>query len=252
MNKLKMIRAFSLLALARIGVCSSLDDVFVSLYAEMNTTNTTQSAFMNAVAEGRFSWYGLYRAERGNMSDAALSNWFTNLVTAVVPANLDSSGTNHWLVTKQYAIADMATDTAIRNSSNCWFATAREHGLIRDGLRSESDWEVLLGVDKCEREVMPDGVVIVSVPGLFCDQQSQRESMVRQMKIEQSWNEDVATGMRRALEIFVRSESFSGLSQEQHNSIVSNLVETARLTSAEAAALGLTNKVLNCGGVTTP
>ncbi len=241
MNNLRIIIAFSLLALARIGVCSSLEDVFVSLYAEMNTTNTTQSAFMNAVAEGRFRWYDLYRAERSNMSDAALSNWFTNLVTAVVPGNLDSSGTNRWLVTKQYAIADMATDAAIRNSSNCWFVTAREHGLIRDGLKSERDWDVLLGVDKCEKEVMPDGVVIVSVPGLFGDQQSQREAMVRQMKMEQSWNEDVAAGMRRALEIFAKSDSFFCLSQEQHNSIVSNLVETARLTPAEAATLGLTN-----------
>ena len=247
MNNLRIIIAFSLLGLSRIGVCSSLEDVFVSLYAEMNTTNTTQAAFMSAVNEGRFCWYDLYRAERGNISDAALSNWFTNLVTAVVPGNVDSSGTNRWLVTKQNAISDMAADTAIRNSSNCWFVTAREHGQIRVDLKSESDWDVLLGIDKCEKEVMPDGVVIVSVPGLFGDQQSQREAMVRQMKMEQSWNEDVAAGMRRALEIFAKSDSFSGLPQGQRNSIVSNLVETARLTTAEASALGLTNILQSVG-----
>ena len=243
MSKLKTTTALIILAVAKTSVGSSLAEVFMSLYDEMNTTNTTQAAFMDAVAEDRFLWFNLYRTARANISDCVLSGWYTNLVSATVPDNVESSGTNLWLGIKQYAIADMASDTAICNSTNCWFATAREHGFIRDGLRSDGDWEALLGKDQCEREVMPDGVVIVSVPGLFSDQQLQRESMVRQMKNVQSWHEDVAMGMRRALRRFTKSESFAGLSQQEHNSIVSNLVEMARLTQEEAAALGLTNRI---------
>ena len=243
MSKLKTTAALILWVIVKTGIGSSLEEVFISLYDEMNTTNASQSTFMDAVAQDRFLWFNLYRAARANISDCALSDWYTNLVSATVPDNVESSGTNLWLEIKQYAIADMASDTAICNSTNCWFATAREHGYIRDGLRSDGDWEVLLGMDQCERQVMPDGVVIVSVPGLFSDQQLQRESMVRQMKVEQSWHEDVATGMRRALRRFTTSESFAGLSQQEHNSIVSNLVEAARLTQEEASLLGLTNRV---------
>ena len=243
MNKLKIAIALGLQIMIKINIASSLEDVFVSLYNEMNTTNVTQSAYMDAVLEDRFLWFNLYRTARANISDCTLSDWYANLVSATVPDNVESSGTNLWLGIKQYAIADMASDTAICNSTNCWFATAREHGAIRQGLRSDGDWEVLLGMDQCEREVRPDGVVIVSVPGLFGEQQLQRESMVRQMKVVQSWHEDVAMGMRRALGRFTTSESFAGLSQQEHNAIVSNLVETARLTQEEAASLGLTNRV---------
>ena len=67
MNKLKTLLPLCYLAIAEIGVGASLDDVFISLYNEMNTTNTTQSAFMSAVTGDRFCWFNHYRAARGNI-----------------------------------------------------------------------------------------------------------------------------------------------------------------------------------------
>ena len=243
MNKLKTTIALGLLVVIRVSIASSLEEAFVSLYNEMKATNATQSAFMDAVLVDRFRWFNLYRATRNNISDDALSEWYANLAAARVPDNVEASGTNLWLKVKQYAIADMSFDTAVCNSTSCWFAIAREHGVIRSGLRSASDWEALLGIDQSEREVMPDGVVIVSVPGLFGDQHRQRESMVRQMKEVQFWNEELATGMRCALKNFAKSACFTSLSQPERNSIVSNLVEAAHLTQEESASLGLTNMV---------
>lgn len=243
MNKLKTLLPLCYLAIAEIGVGASLDDVFISLYNEMNTTNTTQSAFMSAVTGDRFCWFNHYRAARGNIPDEVLSDWYTNMVAAVVPDYVARAGTNCWLGVKQYAITDMAVDTAISCSTNCWFAVAREHGLVRSSLRSAQDLDALRGINQCQREVLADGVVVVSVPGLFSEEQALRDSLVTSMKEEQSWREDVAAALRCALRTFAKSTTFTHQSPPEHNSIVSNLVNAALLNAEESALLGLTNIV---------
>ncbi len=242
MNNRRM--AFVIAGTLAIGVrisLATLEDVFFSLHSEMGITNVAREAFVETAKVDRFAWLALLRGSRDNVSDTFLDGWYQGLTMADVPANSDWISTNKWLEVKRNAIVDMSFNPAVRDSTNCWMAVAREHGNIRARLIAEAGWDSLLGLDECEREAGSNGVEVISVPGLFSERWAQREKEVRQMKQDQSNREYYAAGIRLALKEFARSERIACLPPQSRNAMVSNIVETARLTQEEACALGWTN-----------
>ena len=145
------------------------------------------------------------------------------------------------------AVSFVSGNSAICDDTNCWFAVAREAGRIRAGFRTEHDWEVLEGIGQCEREVMPDGVVFLTVTNSTMDAHMERYDMVFKMKQDQSGKEYLARRMVRAFEDFRRSQTFKNLSLSERNAIVSNIVETARMSDLEVSAFGFTNIVEQTG-----
>ena len=250
MNAKANIVGFCCAAVATVA-CAEIDieQVFVSMYNEMNMTNITQSTFLNDVLRDSFCRQEYYREGRENIPDAFFEDWYVNLVSSVMPTTVDRQGTNKWLCVKEGNLCRFSWNAVVGNSTNCWMAAAREHGRIVAGRRTKHDWDVLQGVDQCEREFMADGTEIVYVPDLFSPEEQQRSAMVRKMKQEESWYEHVASHIKSAFFHFTDSQTFKSLPPAERNAIVSNLVETARFTPDEAARLGLTNVVEQVGGV---
>ena len=167
---------------------------------------------------------------------------YLSLVSATAPGGVGREITNRWMCVKGDAVSDVSYDCAVRDDTNCWFAVAREIGRIRAGFRSKYDWEALVGIDSNSREITPDGVELVSTTNSWSEHM-RLWSEVRIMQIDQTVLESLAYVMGRAFDSFKRSQTFKSLSAVEHNAIVSNLVETARMDAYEARALGLTNIV---------
>ena len=101
-----------------------------------------------------------------------------------------------------------------------------------------------MGHDGCERETLPDGVVVISITNSLSEYMATRRK-VRQMQSDQARLEHYTDRISTAFDYFKRSHRFRNLSPQEHNSIVSNIVETARFTPREASRYGLTNIVVN-------
>ena len=152
--------------------------------------------------------------------------------------------TNIWLRAKTYAVLELGGSSEIKNGTNCWFAADREYAWLNRLDRQE--WYQLSGVEHIVEEAFTDGVVVVSSPfrmgdtSAACRAYGQRNRDARELKRGLSLAKHaICKDLRSA----VASPVFASLNTLAQNSIVSNLVETARLTPAEAAALGLTNVV---------
>lgn len=219
----------------------AIDVVFHSLYEEMGGVNVSESAFMGSVLTNRFCWLNQYRLSGGSLSDEAIAIWYTNLVHSTMPPMADFDATNRWLLVKSYAVSDMAFERAIRNSTNCWLAVANEHGRIRENVLSESDYNHLLGIDQCEKDILPDGVEIVSVPNLFSQERILLEESVRRMRQVQNRTEEVASSLRYAFKQFVRSETYQNMPVSELKVTVSNVIDIAKFTPLEIEQIGIMN-----------
>ena len=243
---MKMLFAVALLALVpQTGATIPLDDVFRTFQAQMGVTNVSQDVFLALLVDDVYSWENYYIAGRDGVPPQELNAWYLSLVTATVPDGVDREGTNDWQFIKGEAVSFVSANSAVRDDTNCWFAVAREAGRIRAGFRNEHDWEVLEGIDQCEREVMPGGVVLISITNY--NEYVARSRIVSVMRNDQVELDGAVNKMVRAFRNFERSQTFKNLSLPERNAIVSNLVETARMSELEVSALGFTNIVEQTG-----
>ena len=243
---MKMLFAVALLALVpQTGATIPLDDVFRTFHTQMGVTNMSQDAFLESLVNDVYSWENYYVAGRDGVPPQELNAWYLSLVTATVPDGVNKDHTNRWQHIKSEAVSSVSANSAVREDTNCWFAVAREVGRIRAGFRNEHDWEVLEGIDQCEREVMPGGVVLISITNY--NEYVVRSRIVSTMKNDQTSLENRAQDMVHAFYRFNRSQTFKNLSLPERNAIVSNLVETARMSELEVSALGFTNIVEQTG-----
>jgi hypothetical protein len=219
-----------------------IDDVFRTFYTQMGVTNISQDVFLGSLTNDATFWEDYYIAGRYGVSPQALNEWYLSLVSATAPDDVDREVTNRWMCVKGDAVGDVSYDIAVCDDTNCWFAVAREIGRIRAGFRTKYDWEELVGIDSNSREITPDGVELVSTTNLWSEHM-RLWSEVRIMQIDQTAQKSLAYMMERAFDSFKRSQTFKNLSAVEHNAIVSNLVETARMDAYEARAHGFTNIV---------
>ena len=101
-----------------------------------------------------------------------------------------------------------------------------------------------MGHDGCERETLPCGVVVIYTTNTVSESEAIWQN-VRLMRSDQTTLEHYTDRISTAFDYFKRSHRFRNLSPQEHNSIVSNIVETARFTPREASRYGLTNIVVN-------
>ena len=223
---------------------ASLDEVFRSFHTVMGVTNISVEAYMRPLPGNVDLWRECCLSADKNIFSLHIKDWYLSMVSATVPANVDRDTTNSWLYAKIDVIDAVSGWSTIKEDTNCWFAIAKEVGAVRAGFRTEHDWEVLMGHDGCERETLPDGVVVISITNSLSEYMATRRK-VRQMQSDQARLEHYTDRISTAFDYFKRSHRFRNLSPQEHNSIVSNIVETARFTPREASRYGLTNIVVN-------
>ena len=247
-NQSKLAIALTGLLLGAQPLCAaSLDDVFRSFHTVMGVTNVSVEAYMRPLPASVDLWRECCLSADKNIFNQHIKDWYLSLVSATVPANADRDGTNSWLYAKIDVIYTVSGWSTIKEDTNCWFAIAREIGNVRAGFRTEQDWELLMGHDKYERETLPSGIVVISITNSLSEYMATR-SKVRLMQSDQARQEFYTDRIATAFDDFKRSQTFKNLSLQEHNSIVSNIVETARFTPYEANCFGLTNIVVNTGG----
>lgn len=223
---------------------ASLDEVFRSFHTVMGVTNISMEAYMRSLPESVDLWRECCLSADKNIFSQHINDWYLSLVSATVPANADRDATNSWLYAKIDVIYAVSGWSTIKEDTNCWFAIAREIGAVRAGFRTEHDWEVLMGHDGCERETLPGGVVVIYTTNTVSESQAIWQK-VRLMRSDQTALNNYTRRMSTAFDDFKHSQTFRNLSPQDHNCIVSNIVETARFTPREASRYGLTNVVVN-------
>ena len=225
-----------------------LNQEFSLLYGMLGDSGMTQEAFLEEASRGGKGWYGHYVGSRTNMLDSAACGWFCSMANAAVPAGTEYWGAYRWLRTKSFAILSIgADDFAVRNDTNSWFAVSCAIGALRNGFRSEADWDAMRGVTS--RTVDTNGVVFLCMPDLFSAQTRAREASVAEAKEMESLYRNFVLKTIPVFGEFSSSATMASFPPAERNTIVSNLVETARFTPDEAARLGLTNVVEQVGGV---
>ena len=158
----------------------------------------------------------------------------------------DNEGTNRWLFVKSELVERISHNPTIQNSTNCMMALAVELGRIRSGLMTLDDWYNLRGIGYENREVRPDGVVLVRVSDFADYEQQRRDAMVRRLQAIQSLRERIARNIVWGFEGFLESTTFLALPTDVRAEFVSNIVSVARFTHQEVCDLNLTNGVVNC------
>ena len=225
----------------------TLDEVFRSFHTIMGITNMSVDAYMSALPGNIDVWWECHSAADENVYSQNIRDWFLSLVPATVPSNADRDATNRWLYAKCDVIDAVSGGDTVAEDTNCWFAIAREVGNVRAGFRTEHDWEVLLGHDGCEREILPCGTVVISITNSLSEYVSTRRN-VRQMQSDQTTLAHYADLISTAFDHFTESQTFKNLSPQEHNAIASNIVEIGRFDLLEISRYGLTNIVENTGG----
>ena len=246
--QIKIVLLFSILLLwTEHGSAETLDEVFRSFHTIMGITNMSVDAYMSALPGNIDVWWECHSAADENIYNQHIRDWYLSLVPAVVPPNTDRDGTNRWLFAKSDVIGAVSSGDTVAEDTNCWFAIAREMGNVRAGFKTEHDWEVLMGHDGCEREILPCGVVVLYTTNTV----AQRETIwqnVRAMKSHQAKLDLYADMISTAFDDFRRSQTFRNLTPQEHNAIASNIVEIGRFDSIEIDRYGLTNIVETAGG----
>jgi len=246
-NQFKIMIALTGLVLGvRPLVAAPLDDVFRSFHTVMGVTNVSVETYMQSLPGSVDLWWESHLLVDDAIYDQHIKDWYLSLVSATVPANADRDATNSWLYAKSDVIRAVSGWNTIKEDTNCWFAVAREVGNVRAGFRTEHDWEVLLGLDGCERETLPCGVVVIYTTNTVSESEA-RWQKVRLMRSDQIGLEHYTDWVSTAFDDFKRSQTFKSFSPQEHNCIASNIVETARFTPFEARCFGLTNIVVNAG-----
>ena len=249
MRKIRIERFLSFVFIALMGLyvqAAPLDEVFRSFHTIMGVTNVSVDTYMFALPRNMSLWRKCNLSVEEIARDFFLKEWFFSLVSATVPDNVDRDATNCWLSAKNDVIDAISHDRRIKEDTNCWFAVAREMGNVRAGFKTEHDWEVLLGIDGCEREILPYGVVLISITNSL-EESRVLSRKVRMMKEDQNRLDSYTRRIANAFGDFTQSQTFRNLSPDEHNSISSNLVETGRLNPYEIDYYGLTNIVQDAG-----
>ena len=238
----------AVLTVLLLGMCpidaASLDEVFRSFHTVMGVTNISVEAYMRPLPGNVDLWRECCLSADKNIFSLHIKDWYLSMVSATVPANVDRDTTNSWLYAKIDVIDAVSGWSTIKEDTNCWFAIAKEVGAVRAGFRTKHDWEVLMGHDGCERETLPCGVVVIYTTNTVSESQAIWQK-VRLMQSDQDRLEFYTDRIATAFDDFTESQTFRNLSPQEHNSIVSNIVETARFTPYEANCFGLTNIVVN-------
>jgi hypothetical protein len=218
-----------------------LNSAFEELYTIIGDTNVSQSAFLDGIADGSSDWLGRYASARVRINDQTLRGWFCTMAEASVTNVAEYSERSSWLHAKTMAICNIGIDNVVRGDTNCWFAVAREHGRIRIGIHSDAELDAMRGA--ISRQVDGNGVAIISVPDISSEESHRRHVEVNALAQMEGLDKDFLSGINGVFAAFATSDTLNAFPVVQRNAIVSNLVETARLTPAEASSLGLTNVV---------
>lgn len=237
--KKKRIMAFAaaLLAICLFGEWSQ-EEAQAELSTAIAKWGVDADAFRGAVDSAFGSAYNSLEKRQ------FLCNWYCSILDLQISPAASIADTNTWLRAKTYAVLELGDSSEIKNSTNCWFAAAREYAWLNRMDRQE--WYQLSGVEHIVKETFTDGVVVVDSPfrmgdtSAECRAYEQRNRDARELKRSLSLAKHaICKGIQSA----VASPVFASLNTPAQNSIVSNLVEVACLTQEEAAALGLTNVV---------
>lgn len=244
----KSITAFvaALLATCLFGEWSQ-EDAQAGLSSAIAKWGVDADAFRSAVDSAYGSAYN--SVEKSQF----LCNWYCAIQGLTISPTGSIADTNIWLRAKTYALLELGNSDTIKNSTNCWFAAAREYAWLNRLDRQE--WYQISGVEQDVKEVFTDGVVVVDSPFRMGDNSAesrayeQRNRDARELKRSLSLaKQAVCKDIQRA----IASPAFASLNTLAQNAIVSNLAEIACLTQEETVALGLTNRVLKCGSSATP
>lgn len=230
------------------GSVVSIETSVRDLYDLVKPSGCSKEGFLIGMTNGVMSWGMCTYDSMSGVASEDLSRWYATFVHSVVSATSDFEGTNRWLFAKANLLSAISFNPAVLNSTNCMVEAAIEMGKIRDGLRSRDDWYELRGIAPSDREVRPDGVVVVRVAGLFSDEQRRRDDCARKLQSIQREQERIAETILGGYHEFVKSPAFNFLSPESRNELVSNIVDAARFMPSERTALGLTNSVPNLPG----
>ena len=208
--------------------------------AELDATvglwGVNRVGFRNAVGDA--AW----RARRSQNHDRYLRVWYCRLLELEIPCTSDLSVSNEWMGAKADVLLELGRSSSVAGDTNCWFATAREHGMAVT--KDVKEWYEIAGIATNALEVLPDGVIVldsnIQNGGSNDDRIAFNKHIddARRMKKQFSIIKESA---RRNMRDMTLSPAFCELIPSDRNSIVSNIVEMAHFTPDEAASLGLTN-----------
>lgn len=226
----------------------TISDAFASLYDIMGITNISRTAFLDDIVDGGDGWYRSFSLSRAEIPAQALRDWFCIMSAADVPTNESYFVKSVLLNEKAMAICKIGTnETSVCMDTNCWVAVARECGIIRSSLHSESDLDEMLGV--VSRRVETNGVSVVATRlDIFGDEFERLSKLAFETEQNDMLYRDFVSTLMPVFSHFLASGAIDALDANERNEIVSNIVELARFTPDEAASLGLTNVVVNAGG----
>lgn len=237
MKKSIVVSVVALAVLCLFGEWSP-EDAQAELSSAIVQWGVDADAFINAVDAAYGSAYN--SAEKSQF----LCNWYCSILDLHVSPTAGLADSNIWLRVKTHAIRELGNSVAIKNSTNCWFAAAREYAGLN--LLDSQEWYQIAGVEQDVEVVFPDGVVLVNSPFRMDDTSAesrayaQRNGDAHEMKRNLSLAKSTIC---RDLRDAVSSSTFASLDIPEQNAVVSNIVAMACFSQAEAASLGLTNRV---------
>jgi hypothetical protein len=249
---MKIHKAITVATIATLSLVAKADvtisDAFGSLYEMMGVTNVSRTAFLDDVADGSGDWYRHFSLARAEIPEQALREWFCIMSASDVPTNEAYFVKSVMLNEKAMAICQIGTnETAVCMDTNCWVAVARECGILRSSLHSESDLDAMLGA--VSRHADTNGVLVVATSmDIFSDEFERLSKLAFETEQNDLLYKDFVFSVMPVFTHFLASGAIDMLADNERNSFVSNLVELARFTPDEAASLGLTNVVVNAGG----
>ena len=212
------------------------------LDAALSLWGNNPTSLVNAIDSAYGSAYNC------QAQDLFLRNWFCSILDSPIMANATMSESNTWLQVKVHAVLELGRSCSVKNDTNCWYAAAREYARVRQA--DTHDWYKLAGNGQNVAGVFTDGVVILNSPFAVGDT-SEAANIYRQRQVD-AYNLKKRFGRARSvisqsLRNVASSEALAAFPIQERNAIVSNIVELARLTTDEAAELGLTNVVETVG-----
>ena len=216
-----------------------LNEAFASLYDMLGDTNMPKSAFLDGVGSGFSDWTNRYSLSRAGINDQSLRDWYCMMSTAQVTNVVEHYEMDSWLQAKAMAIRIVGSDLAVCGDTNCWFAVAREHGRVRSGLHTDAELDAMRGA--VSRQMDTNGIVKIFVPDISSEDIRRRYVLVNDLMQREALYKEFLSAVDCVFPAFASSDTFKAFPPVERNAMVSNLVEAARFTPAEAEALGLTN-----------
>ena len=237
MKKSMIVSVATLAVLCLFGEWSQ-EDAQVELSSAIAQWGVDADAFMNAVDSAYGSAY--------NSSDKSqfLCNWYCSILDLHVSPTVRLADSNIWLRAKTHAIRELGNSDAIKNSTNCWFAAAREYAGLN--LLDSQEWYQIAGVEQTVDGIFPDGVVLVNSPFRMDDTSVESRAYAQRNRDAHEMKRNLSlakSAIGRDLQEAVSSSAFTSLDIPEQNAVVSNIVAMACFSQGEAASLGLTNRV---------